>query len=607
MALIYTYPRLTTIANDDLFLVTDVDGSNTSVKPTKSVTLASIKQFIVGSVTIDYIPVSDGNSFVNSVMFQEPGTAYDTTKNVVVGGNIYQSGMSNSISIGKGALQNAVVQQGFPAENVAIGETALSTLEYGSNNIAIGKSTISNAVGTSGFSNVRNNIAISKESLLNLEVGYGNIALGYSSLSGLVNGIDNVSIGQSIGQFLSMSGPNTGQLSFNVILGARALGSSNVTTTGQGITGNVIIGEAASTNLTTTGFSRNIMIGNQAGSQLVGAPTDDIGIGYSAFFGSAAGFNSGGNNIAIGTNAQGNNALPGVEGSIKIGGDAGLAGSNAVNIGTVSQNIGQANDARGSHSALIGGYNNDVASQAGFIGAGHDNTVSSNATGGAILGGYNNIVQGTGSAGMALGSDLIVNGNNQVVVGRYNTATNNSKLIVGAGSSNVDRINVLDVKNSGQLQLGKYAKNPANFPAGNLIFNQIRLLGVSGVTGTGNVVEVEPNTLADFSQTIVPTSYDVSDGVTVNLPSTIGKLVIVTWNGANGNAILRLPDVAAFQNKYVQVLTDTSFDQGAALTNLKIETPFQSGQTIDGNPDFLINLAYRDATFWSDGTEYFTI
>ena len=104
MALIYTYPRLTTVANDDLFLITDVDGSNTSVKPTKSITFAAIKQAIAGSVTANYIPVSDGNVFVDSVMFQEPGTAYGTTKNVVIGGNIYQSDMSESVSIGKGAL-----------------------------------------------------------------------------------------------------------------------------------------------------------------------------------------------------------------------------------------------------------------------------------------------------------------------------------------------------------------------------------------------------------------------------------------------------------------------------------------------------------------------
>ena len=594
MALIYTYPRLTTVANDDLFLITDVDGSNTSIKPTKSVTLASIKQFIIGGpITANYIPVSDGTAFVDSVIFQEPGTAYGTTKNVVIGGNIYQSDMGESVSIGKGALISGTA--GTTGENVAIGENALFALTTGTNNIAIGKDTLLN------IQTARNNIAIGKNSQLGSTTGISNISLGFNSLSQSNVGERNVAIGHTATQNTTSSFDISG----NVILGPSAL-ANGITAAGS-INNNVIIGESAANGLSTSNFTNSVIVGYKAGQALQGNSNGDVGIGFNAFFGNAGGFSSGGGNIAIGTGAQGNNAQTAVESSIKIGSDAGLAGNNAVNISTVSVAIGPANDALGSHSALIGGYTNVVNSQAGFIGAGHDNTISANATGGAILGGYNNVVNGTGSAGMALGSDLIVDGNNQVVVGRYNSATNDSKLIVGAGSSNADRINALDVKNSGQLKIGKYAQTPANFPAGNLIFNQIRLLGVAAAAGTGNVVEVEPNTLATFSQTITPTTYNVSQGFTVNLPSTIGKLVVVSWNGQNGNAILRLPDVAAFQNKYVQVLTDSSFDQGVALTNLRIETPFQSGQTIDGNPDLLINLAYRNATFWSNGTEYFTI
>ena len=154
MALIYTYPRLTTVANDDLFVITDFDGSNTNVKPTKSVTFATIKQAIAGSVTVDYIPVSDGSAFVDSVMFQQPGTAYGTTKNVVIGGNIYQSDMGNSVSIGQNALANGV--DGTDGENVAIGQNALNALTTGTNNVAIGSSTLLNG------QTVINNIAISK-------------------------------------------------------------------------------------------------------------------------------------------------------------------------------------------------------------------------------------------------------------------------------------------------------------------------------------------------------------------------------------------------------------------------------------------------------------
>ena len=154
MALIYTYPRLTTVANDDLFVITDFDGSSTNVKPTKSVTFATIKQAIAGSVTVDYIPVSDGSVFVDSVMFQQPGTAYGTTKNVVIGGNIYQSDMGNSISIGQNALANGVA--GTNGENIAIGQNSLNALTTGTNNVAIGSNALPN------ISTAINNIAITK-------------------------------------------------------------------------------------------------------------------------------------------------------------------------------------------------------------------------------------------------------------------------------------------------------------------------------------------------------------------------------------------------------------------------------------------------------------
>ena len=133
MALIYTYPELQVPIPDDLLLISD---SSTQYKQTRSIKFSNLSTAIIGFGTPDFLTKwdSSGTKLEDSVIFEEPGTVYNTTKNVVVGGNIYQSDMSNSISIGKGALQNAVVQQGFPAENVAIGETALNALIYGTNN-----------------------------------------------------------------------------------------------------------------------------------------------------------------------------------------------------------------------------------------------------------------------------------------------------------------------------------------------------------------------------------------------------------------------------------------------------------------------------------------
>ena len=260
MALIYTYPRLTTVANDDLFLITDVDGSNTNVKPTKSVTFATIKQAIAGSVTINYIPVSDGSAFVDSVMFQQPGTAYGTTKNVVIGGNIYQSDMGNSVSIGQNALANGV--DGTDGENVAIGLNALNALTTGTNNVAIGSLALSSAAGSAP-----NNVAISKNALVNLTGGVGNISLGFNSGQSITTGDRNVVVGHLATQFTTVS---TGAWNSNIILGASAFAGG---TTNSSVIENIAIGDSALANLNNVGtLSRVIMIGKEAGRDMQGNP-----------------------------------------------------------------------------------------------------------------------------------------------------------------------------------------------------------------------------------------------------------------------------------------------------------------------------------------------
>ena len=135
-----------------------------------------------------------------------------------------------------------------------------------------------------------------------------------------------------------------------------------------------------------------------------------------------------------------------ITGSIKIGADGGKAGNHSANISTVDTSAAgpdgtgtrEVNDITGSHSGLIAGYANTIAAETAFIGGGHDNTIATSATGAAILGGFDNEITGVGSAGMALGSNLKVQGANQVVVGRFNVGNSNSKFIVGSGFSNAN-------------------------------------------------------------------------------------------------------------------------------------------------------------------------
>jgi hypothetical protein len=578
MALIYTYPRLTTIANDDLFLITDVDGSNTSVKPTKSVTFAAIKQAIAGSVTANYIPVSDGNVFVDSVMFQEPGTVYNTTKNVVIAGNIYQSDMANSVSIGQNALQSANNPTG---ENIAIGLDSLKTLTTGTNNVAIGSLTLSSAGGSTP-----NNVAISKNALINLTGGIGNISLGFNSGSSIATGNRNIIVGHVAAQFTN------GVTSWvdNVILGASAFAGG--TLNNNVARGNIAIGDSALTNINSAGTLSNlVMIGKEAGRDIKGNPIADIGIGNRVYYGNNNGFDSSGRNIAIGISAQGNNAQASIEGSIKIGSDTGQAGNNAVNVSTVNNNIGQANNALGSHSALIGGYNNSVNGQAGFIGAGHDNIVSANATGGAILGGYDNIINGTGSAGMALGSDLIVDGNNQVVVGRYNESNNNTKFVVGCGSSNAARQNGFEVLNTGQLRATFYGGS--NFPApGNYKFL------VAG--STGNILQVDDSVIEEIELNATNISRDIG---TQFFTGPTPPLNIKFTRLAGGPGTIEVVINSSFPtNRLIKFISDGSF---AANEGLLIRAA--GGENINGQANKTVLGPYKTVQLWFDGSEYFVL
>ena len=541
---------------------------------------------VEGSGTENTIPLwTDNQVLGNSALSQEAGTAYNTSQNLVVRGNIYQSNMGQSVSIGEGALENGSSAV-FIAENVAIGQNALNSLTTATNNIGIGASTLQNT-------NSNNNIAIGKNSQISQTAGLGNISLGFNSLSGTNVGNTNIAIGHT-----AMQNVVTGAqgITGNVILGANAVSATTLT---GGLSDNVIIGIDALEESDAARISSGVFIGMIAGKFMKADAYKDIGIGFGAFFGSNNGFNSAGDNIAIGANANGANVQTGVRRSIKIGSDAGTAGSYAVNVSAVNTNSYSPNYVLGEHAATIGGANNEIqGAEAAFTGGGRNNIIASGAIGGAILGGYDNTVTASGSAGMALGSNLTIQGNNQVVVGRYNVGNNNSKLIVGAGFSNANRINAFEVKNTSQLKLGKYGVDEFL-----QVGDSYNLLVVGP---QGNVNEVPGANLNP--QNLEASSYTLNPAQIYNLPADSStRLVKISWGSVNnGTAILRIPRAVNFPNKTIQIITDGTFDAGAGK-KITIEGSFGAGDTIDGNASFELSKKYEGVTLWSDSTEWFVI
>ena len=545
------------------------------------------------SQTTPYIGTNTGIVNINGTLKQS-----ETRKSIYIGENVGQSVNPTSasldiynIGIGDDVLKDFTfgvvgANPEDPGDNVGIGYQALTGLLTGTNNVAVGTETLK------ALTLGANNIALGKNSLLaltgNRADSIGNVALGFNTLSSMTTGTYNVAIGNT--NFEAITSANSIVSIGNDIAKPFTGSASNL----------VMIGNKVLANTTATSVTDGILIGQNSGLATSGTVTNDILIGRSVFQNN----DSGGNNIAIGGNANQN--LSGtVSTSIALttrngSGTGGNASSYGIVISTYDSadvGVGSVNESTGKYSATIGGIGNLNQGGNGFIGGGKTNTIVSTATNSAILGGFDNDVQ-SGSGGMALGSNLQVNGNNQVVLGRFNTPNTNSKLIVGAGFSNANRINAFEVKNTSQLKLGKYGQTTANFPATSTLVN------VLVVGAANNVTEIPLSAAAFNSQLSLPNTRTVTAGSTTNLSSAEEKIVKISWIGTTGNAILKLPLASNFTNKTIRFITDSSFP---ATATAQI-TGGSGTETINGSTaGVTLTGTYQATMVWSDGTEWWVL
>jgi len=571
---------------------------------------------VSGSGTVNTIPLwSTTTALSDSVLSQTTPYIDFNTGIVNINGTLKQSGTRKSIYIGENVGQSVNPTSSFldiynigigddvlkdftfgvvganpedPGDNVGIGYQALTGLLTGTNNVAIGTETLKTL--TLGG----NNIALGKNSLLaltgNRADSIGNVALGFNTLSSMTTGTFNVAIGNT--NFEAITSANSIVSIGNDIAKPFTGSASNL----------VMIGNKVLANTTATSITDGILIGQNSGLATSGTVANDILIGRSVFQNN----DSGGNNIAIGGNAN-QNVSGTVNTSIALttrngSGTGGNASSYGIVISTYDSadvGVGSVNESTGKYSATIGGIGNLNQGSNGFIGGGKTNTIVSTATNSAILGGFDNEIQSGGSGGMALGSNLQVNGNNQVVLGRFNTPNTNSKLIVGAGFSNANRINAFEVKNTSQLKLGKYGQIPANFPATSSTVGNVLVVGAAN-----NVTEIALSNAAFNSQLLPPGTRSVTAGSTTNLSSAEEKIVKISWTGTTGNAILKLPLASNFVNKTIRFITDSSFP----VTATAQITGSSGTETINGSTaGVTLTGTYQATMVWSDGTEWWVL
>jgi len=567
-------------------------------------TSASEPGTIGNSILSQTTPYNTYSVLVNTGVLDIRGTLKQsfTKESIYIGDNVGSSINTVSafqdiynIGIGNDVLKNYITgndgggSQESAGDNVGIGYQAITNLTYGTNNVAIGTDTLK------ALTLGANNIALGKNSLLALtgtrSNSLGNVALGFNTLSSMTTGTFNVAIG------------NTNLEATTSAESVVSIGNDVAKPFTGTITEAVLIGNKVLANSTATNVNDAIIIGQNSGLATAGTLTNDILIGRNSFNGNT----SSGNNIAIGGSANQQNGT--VDTSIAITtrdglGTGGSASSFGIVISTYDDadtGVGSVNDSQGKYSATIGGIGNLNQGGNGFIGGGKTNTIVSTATNSAILGGFDNEVQSGGSGGMALGSNLQVNGNNQVVLGRFNTANNNSKLIVGAGFSNANRINAFEVKNTSQLKLGKYGQTPANFPSPSTLETLVNVLVVAP---NNNVIEI-PITNSEFnSQKLLSSDRPVTAGSVTNLGTSESKIVKISWTGSAGNAILRLPLASNFTNKTIRFITDSSLP---ATATAQIQGNGGT-ETINGSTaGVTLTGTYQATMVWSDGTEWWVL
>ena len=592
MAIIYTYPKITTLENNDLLIISKMEEEG---KPTKSVSVANLANFIAplipgagtvtGTGTTDTLPIwTDGPSGVlgDSIILQQSSTSYDASKLIEVSGPISQInlGFSNYIGVNAGANDKNPNVAGFTGNyNVGIGNNALGKLTTGTNNIAIGANTAPK------MEDERNNIAIGKNALLITGGGgsatdINNIAIGLNALHNQEQSYNNVVIGNS-----AFEDTVTNQLivADTVAIGQKA-GTLNATT---GFIGNcVFVGTNAGSNLLDgTSMAGSVFIGFDAGRGVgrTGLSSgSDVGIGNKAFFGSSGNFSSVGNNIAIGNGANGNNTTSNIQGSIAIGSaGSSKADSFAICISEVSNAI--INESKGENGVIIGGFGNLQSAPQGGIFAGQGNTVDATSNNSVIIGGVDNSI--VGANGFTLGQGLNANAN-QTVVGKYNVALGNGKFVVGIGTSDAARDNAFEVLNTGKLRARQY---------GSGTFADTAAYGL-GVKGNGEIVESAIGSLTSQTRTFAL-------GDSVFLGATVKQVYLASSNGfaSPGSADLTLPNPSVFAGRQLTILLDASWITGTTLV-----LTASGGGNIGSSPSITLSQ-YSSISVFCDGTLYYVI
>jgi hypothetical protein len=381
-------------------------------------------------VIIQGININDGaGTGANNVAIGNNALSVNTTgsANTALGYvslNVNTTGIQNT-----GVGYNSLFANTTGNQNTAIGTSALSSNISGSNNTGIGQGALqSNTTGS--------NTAVGSAALSNNTTGTSNTAIGISALSFNTTASGNTAVGSS-SLFANTTGASNTAVGFSSLL-ANTTGANNTAIGGSALITNTTGSSNTALGVGTLYFNttgnNNVGIGNQALQQnTTGA--NNTAVGSSSLIANTTGqFNTA---VGFGTLAQ--NTTSNYNTALGYTALSNTTGANNTAIGGASlvANTTGANNVALGYSALV---NNTTANNNTAVGSsalsGNTTGLQNSAYGGGSLSGIT-----TGSNNTAIGyasGGAITTGSNNTIIGEYvGTTTLTSNIVLADGLGNV--------------------------------------------------------------------------------------------------------------------------------------------------------------------------
>ena len=483
MAIIYSYPKVTSPLATDVLVLTDTTLTAGKRKnKTKSLAMSDLAAYVVSSTsgitgggTFNTIPLwtPDGFKLGDSIITQA-----STGQGVKVGGRLDVTGSTNINDLdvqGASTFNDASVLNGSVTINDQLIDGTGSPGTAGQVLSSTGggdTAWISDAGGSVTGTGTTSNLTlwsdgpngVLSDAPIKLGTGTGSLIIS----AGTTASGDNST---AMGNATTASGPDSLAIGY----GSIATGDGSFAGAGEKATAS-IGGEATGKNTFAFGYlAKATSDGAIAiGTECEATSTNSVALGNNAIASNVNSFAAG-----IGAIASGQSSTAFGASTTASSTNAFVCGDNNTASGALSFAAGKGNTASGNGSIVMGGIGTGASTAAGVASAvfggelntangenstilgGQKNSINVNSQDSSVIGGEDNELEAGSTNSVVLGGiGLRGGGVNQTACGVANVSKNNCKFIVGVGTytspTNITRQNGFEVRDNGQISLGQY-------------------------------------------------------------------------------------------------------------------------------------------------------